>query len=264
MTLASILIILVSGVFLVQSDFYGRVTQRTRVHESSRSVSDLVASEARSAVKGGVLVADPDRFVFRTPLAVAAVCAVQGTTVYAFLPGGPEIDEDRVAGFALQDSLTGDWTFHPASWSAILGMGGAPDDRCADDGADTTGLADHFVAFTQLGSIAPDQPDPGELVMVYREVEFLFDDSDLDPEATALFVGEYGQDLYEFATGMDSVARFEYRTGDTTHVSSVAGGQLAAVDGVRVWARTRARPETGVGEDVLFGWALEIPLRSAR
>jgi hypothetical protein len=104
--------------------------------------------------------------------------------------------------------------------------------------------------------------------MVYRKVEYTFGTSGLDPTTVALFRRLVGGAAVEFATGMDTSSQFMYRraggkfTGD--YVTSVASGDLGAIDAIRIQAAVR-RAILGVqAPDVTYGWAVNVPLRNAR
>ena len=63
LTLSSVIVALVSSVFLTQNNFYRFVIQRTRVQDNLRVVTDLIASEVRGVAGGGVTTAESRRFV---------------------------------------------------------------------------------------------------------------------------------------------------------------------------------------------------------
>ena len=88
LTLSSVIVGLVSSVFLAQNDFYRLVVQRTRVQDNLRVVTDLIASEIRGASNGGVITAESRRFVVRLPLTVGGVCHGQGAA-WASVYAGP-------------------------------------------------------------------------------------------------------------------------------------------------------------------------------
>ena len=58
LTLSSVIVTLVSSVFLTQNNFYRSVVQRTRVQDNLRVATDLIASEVRAVAGGGVTTAE--------------------------------------------------------------------------------------------------------------------------------------------------------------------------------------------------------------
>ncbi len=263
-TLASVLVVLVSGVFLVQNQYYALQLKRAIVQDNARSVTAMMASDLRSAMKGSVLVAEPARVVVRTPLALSVICATQGPDVFAYLDGGEAtLDTTDVAGFAVRDSV-GAWSYYNATWKTLSGAGGSPGASCAAQGADTVGASADFVRLKRLGSYHSPPPGIGEVLMFFAETEYGFATSALDSTSRALYRGPYGGTLVEFVTGMDSTAGFAYRTGGTTYVPSVSGPALLNIDAIRVDAEARTHAETGGRSDVTYGWSVSVPLRNAR
>ena len=61
LTLSSIVVILVSTVFLVQNRYYQTQLARAEAHDAARVMTETLASELRSVEKGGVKVADTDQ-----------------------------------------------------------------------------------------------------------------------------------------------------------------------------------------------------------
>ena len=74
--------------------------------------------------------------------------------------------------------------------------------------------------------------------------------------------GVYGAPLVEFATGMDTTAQFQYRTGGTTYADTVSSSSLGDIDAIRIVADARKRAPTGGQEDLTFGWSVNVTLRN--
>jgi len=74
----------------------------------------------------------------------------------------------------------------------------------------------------------------------------------------------YGDSLLEYATGMDTTAQFQYRTGGSTYADTVTAGSLASIDVVRIVADSRKPAESGGMADITFGWSVNIALRNVR
>lgn len=264
LTLSSLLVVMVSTVFLVQNRYYALQLERTATQDNARTVTEMVASEVRSISSGGVVIADNDHLVVRSPIVLAVVCAQPtGSRVSVHFEGGEgDLDTDEVSGFAVQDPSTLDWSYYDVDWSTINQSGGTPAGDCAANGADTVGAYDEFKQLRRLGNYHGSLPDIGDILMLYRNVEYQFATSEMDTSTIGLFRGIYGGTLTEFATGMDTTAQFQYRTGGTTYANSVTGGSLDAIDAIRIGAHARRRPQTGGVDDVTFGWSVNVFLRN--
>lgn len=263
LTLSSVVVILVSTVFLVQNQYYALQLERSAAQDNVRMVTETVASEIRSVMQGGVVIAQNTRLVVRSPLVLGVVCGWPGANkVSVQIDGGDaNLDTDAVAGVALRDSVTGAWTYQDADWSDTYQSGGDPS-SCAANGADTVGAYDDFQDFRRFNSYFGGLPPVGSIVMFYEAVEYSLAASTMDPTATALYRGPYGGALVEFATGMDSTAQFTYRTGGSTYATSVTGASLALIDAIHIEARARRTPQTGGVEDVTAGWGVNVYLRN--
>ncbi len=171
LTLSSVIVALVSSVFLTQNNFYRFVVQRTRVQDNLRVVTDLIASEVRGVAGGGVTTAESRRFVVRLPIAMGGVCHDQSTHGRVYMPGLSQIYGDEVAGYARQDG-GGNWTYTADTWPNLLDSSGSGDaDEClTTSGADTVGAIADFGRLLIGGGTAL-----GEVIMIYREVEFMID-----------------------------------------------------------------------------------------
>ena len=264
LTLSSVVMVLVSTVFMVQNQYYALQLERSAAHDNARTVTETVASEVRSVMAGGVVLAQNKRLVVRSPMILGVVCGLPGSNraVVQVDGGVANITTDDVAGVALRDSVTGAWTYQDAGWGDMYQAGGTPAATCAANGADTLGASADFMTFRRFNSYFGGLPPVGSIVMFYRAVEYKFATSAMDPALTALYRGPYGGTLLEFATGMDSTAQFEYRTGGSTYATSVTGGLLALIDAVHIEARARRRPATGGTEDVTYGWGVNVYLRN--
>ena len=100
--------------------------------------------------------------------------------------------------------------------------------------------------------------------MLFREATFKIQTSELDPSTLGLFRGVYGDSLVEFATGLDTTAKFQYRTGGSTYADTVLSAALADIDVIRIVADARKRAQTGGRDDITFGWSVNVALRNIR
>ena len=258
LTLASVIVALVTSVFLAQNDFYRSVMQRTRVQDNLRIVTDLIRSEVRGVAGGGVTAAESRRFVVRLPIAMGGVCQGGGAFVRVYMPGLSEIDGTEVAGYAKQDA-GGSWTYTTDTWGNVLTSSGTPDaDACLTlNGADTVGATADFGRFSISGGGAP-----GEVIMIYREVEFKIDRSQLDPKTLAVYRGVTGDMLREFATGITPDTKFQYRLPSGTYQAAITGADLVNVENILVIASAVATDSIGSIQSYSYEWTVGIPLRN--
>ena len=238
LTLSSVIVALVSSVFLTQNNFYRFVVQRTRVQDNLRVVTDLIASEVRGVAGGGVTAAESRRFVVRLPIAMGGVCHNEATHGRVYMPGLSEIYGNEVAGYARQDG-GGNWTYTADTWSNLLVSSGSGDaSQClTTSGADTVGASADFGRFLIAGGTTL-----GEVIMIYREVEFKIDGSELDPQTLAVYRGVTGDTLREFATGIMPDTKFQYRLPSSTYQNSITGASLTMIENIRVTASPLSPP----------------------
>ena len=266
LVLSSLLVLLVSSTFLVQNNYYSVQTQRTRAHDNARVATELIASEVRSAMEDGIVVAGPRTLAVRSPMVLAVVCNRIGVgDVDIHTEGGQAgLDTDEVAGVALRDPVTGGWTYAAADWAALDRPDGGSAVRCYNNGADTIGATPEFHRIGRLDGFFSPMPAEGEILMLFRETTFKLRASVLEPGALGLFRAAAGDSLVEFATGMDTTAQLQYRTGGSTYADTVAAGSLGDIDAVRVVADARKPAGTGGQQDITFGWAVNIAIRNVR
>jgi hypothetical protein len=256
---------LVSHAFLVQNRFYATQTLRTGAQDNVRAATELMASEIRTTMAGGVVVAGARTLVVRSPIRNAIVCSdASFPNVEVFTEMGDARDSVEVAGVAARDAGTGDWEAVNATWGTLVGSPVSSASSCFANGADTVGALMSFFRIQQLGTLLSAVPDEGEVLMLFRETTFKIQPSVLDPSTLGLFRGTYGDPLVEFATGIDTTAQFQYRTAGGTYVDTVTAGSLAGVDAVRVVAEARKNAPTGGVADITFGWSVNVPLRTVR
>jgi type II secretory pathway pseudopilin PulG len=262
LTISSLVVVLVATVFLVQNRYYAVQTERSAAQDVARAVTQIVGAEVRPATRGSVLTAHSDSLTLRTPMALAAVCAVDGTGVHVQLDGGAAgLVAGEVAGVAAFDPAADRWGHHPASWPTLDGGAAGAAAECAANGADTVGAPHVFHTLRGLAGVLGALPDPGTVLALYRETTFVFRGSELEPGRRAFFRGTRGTPLLEYATGLDSTAGFRYRlTGSSTYRSDVAVSRVDDVDAVRVVADARRPVRAGGAADVTFGWSANIPL----
>lgn len=267
LTISSILVVLVSTVFLVQNRYYAVQAQRTAAQDLARSVTELLAGEIRSTASGGVTVARADSLVVRTPMVIGGVCATQGNHVLVYFEGGEEaLDTDEIAGVAILDDTTGAWSFYNERWSGRLD-GGLPrgQQNCGANGADTAGVPNDFLRVARIRALHGSVPPPGTLVMLFRETTFAFGPSGLDTSSVGLYRASWRDTLVEYATGLDTTAGFQYRRrGLSAYEDEVAGPALADIDAVRIRADARMRASAGGTEDLVYGWSVNVPIRNVR
>jgi prepilin-type N-terminal cleavage/methylation domain-containing protein len=262
LVLSSVVIILVSTTFLVQNQYYSDQTLFAAAHDNARTVTERVASEIRSVMEEGFVTANATTLTIRTPMLLAVVCNRTGTNIDVHNEGGEAgIDTDEVGGVGWLDTATGNWDYRTTTWAFVNSSGGTPASSCAGNGADTTWAASSFHRLRRFNLLYGATPDPGDVVMLYRETTFTIQSSVLEPSVLGLFRGSYGQSPVELATGMDATAQFQYRTGGSSYANSVTGAaNLASIDAVRIVADARARSATGGEDDITFGWSVNIVL----
>lgn len=268
MTLSAVLIALVTSVFLAQNDFYRRVVTRSQVQESARSVAELVASELRPATRGSVTLAESRRLTVRTPQVVGLICSVSSPTVHTYLPlGGVGVDTTEVSGYGIRE-VDGSWSFYPRAWGEIAAGSGltATANNCHEAGMDTVGVRADFYRFDGPADEPSPAPSAGSLLMIYGEVDYVIQASELDAEALGLFRGLSGRTLVEFATGLGADARFEYRLdGESSFQASVTGTDLEGIVVVRLHSiATETRAPPGDPTAFSYGFSLDVPLRNAQ
>lgn len=269
LTISSVLVVLVSTVFLVQNRYYAVQVAEGTVHDNARVMTEVMASELRSVAAGGFVTARDTMLVVRSPMTVAAVCAQPTTSRVAVQFGGGEaaLDTDEFGGFAIQDTLTEAWSYYDITgWSNVWnvidqnGKQGALD--CAANGADTLGASDDFQRLRRLDTYAGSLPAVGQLVMLYRRVEYVITTSQMDSTAVGLFRGVVGGEMVELATGLGPTAQFLYRVPGSGYAGSVYGSSLANIDAVLLVVRAETRAQAGATDDAKFGWHANIYLRN--
>lgn len=265
MLLSSIVVVLVSTTFLVQNRYYSNQTLHVGAHDNARAATERMAREVRDATDEGFVVAGARTLSVRSPIALAVVCERNGNEVDVHVEGGSDaLDVDEVAGLALRDPVTGGWEYEPTTWSYVDGGSLLSAARCADNGADTTWASSEFHQLDNLQLLFGGAPDLGSVLMFYRESTFRITQSVLEPTTLGLFREAYGQSPVEFVTGMDTTARFQYRTGGSTYADTVTGTAVEDIDAVRIVADVRNPPSTGGQEPVSFGWSVNVALRNVQ
>ena len=258
LALSSVIVALVSSVFLTQNNFYRFVVQRTRVQDNLRVVTDLIASEIRGVAGGGVTTAESRNLVVHLPIAMAGVCRGEAGGGHVYMPGLSQINGNEVAGYARQDA-SGDWTYTSDTWSSLLASSGSADaDEClTTSGADTVGAT---ADFGQL--VIPGGTTLGEVIMIYRDVEFKIDESELRPQTLAVYRRVTGDSLREFATGITPDTKFQYRLSGAAYQNSITGASRDSIANIRVIASAIATDSIGGVESYSYEWAVGIPLRN--
>lgn len=263
LVLSSVVIILVSGTFLVQSQYYSTQTRSVGVHDNARVATERVASEIRSMMDDGFVVAGARTMTVRSPIVLGVVCGRSGNDVYVHFEGGEAgLDTGEVAGVAFRNGSTGVWTYRNASWATIDGGSAAAAAACAGNGADTAGATGEFHELDQLETLTASVPNRVDILMLFRETTYKMQPSVLDTMTMGLFRSRYGESLVEFATGMDSTAQFQYRTGGSTYADTVFGSSVDDIDAVRIVADARLPARTGMQQDITFGWSVNVTVRN--
>ena len=268
MLLASLVVVMVAGTFLAQSRSYLVQLGVTDAHHNARAVTELLSSELRLVMDDAVELAESDRITVRTPLVVAAVCATNGGVVGVHTEGGEAAIEayaDQVAGFAVMDG-GGGWDYYDVDWSTIDegSSSGAIADLCYTNGADTLWARNDFHSLRNLDSYHPTVPAGGDVIMLFTRTTYRFQTSLLDPSTIGFFRQVHGEALVEFATGMDSTAQFQYRTGSESYEESVSGPSLGDVDVVRVISEAKEPAPPGIQGAIRYGWGVNVALRNVR
>lgn len=265
LVLSMVILLLVSHTFLVQNQFYATQTLRVGAQDNVRAATELMASEVRNVAEGGVVVAGARTLTVRSPMAIGVLCDVSGSgNIGEVLTDGGEgaLDTDEVAGLALLSG--GVWNFVNAPWTSVDGSDASSAVNCFNNGADTVGMRDEFHRLAGLATIFPSPlPTEGDAVMIFRETTFSIRPSQLDASALGLFRQSFGGTAVEFATGIDTTAQFRFRTAGAGFTDTVASG-LADIDAVQIIAHARSRAPTGGAEDIVFGWSVNVPLRTIR
>jgi len=170
MLLSSVVIILVSGTFLVQNQYYSAQTLNVSVHENARVATERVAAEVRTAMEDGFVVAGARTLTLRSPVVLGAVCDRAGNDVRVHIEGGVAgLDTDEIAGLALRDPVAGTWEYQNASWSSVNGGSVGSASACAANGADTTSAFGEFHTILGVGTMFASVPDEGDVLMFFRQ-----------------------------------------------------------------------------------------------
>ena len=265
--LSSLVVVMVAGIFLAQNRSYEAQLGVTDAHHNARAVTELLSSELRLVMEDGVLLAEDDEITVRTPLVVAAVCWTDGAVVGLHTEGGEaaiESHEAEVAGFAVMDGGGGD--YYDVDWTTI------DDGRsssviaasCYANGADTVGARADFHSLRSLDSYHPTVPGVGEVILLFGKTTYKFQTSVLDPTTVGLFREVSGGTLVEFATGMDSTAQFQYRTGSSSYDDNVPGPSLGDVDVVRIVSEVKEPAPRGMEGVIRYGWYVNVAMRNVR
>jgi len=264
MLLSSVLIILVSGTFLVQSQAYSNQTLQAGVHDNARVATERLAAEIRSTMQDGFVVAGARTLTIRSPIVLGVICnrlgAQNGDIHTEEGPAG--LDTDEVAGIAFRDRTTGAWTYGTGTWTYINGNDNNSARFCADNGADTAWAFSEFHRIRRLSTLFSPAPVEGDVIMLFRETTFRIQTSVLEPTTLGLFRQSYGGSFVEFATGMDTTAQFQYRTGGTTYADTITGPAVADIDAVRIVADARLPARSGGQDDTRFGWSVNVAVRN--
>lgn len=259
--LSTIVASLVTSVFLTQNQFYNDALTRSGMHDDVRGAASRVSRDLRAVEVGGVVEAEADSVVVRVPLVVGAVCGVDASNVYAYLPlGGGAVDPAEVDGWALR-GVVDSWQYASGSWaSAFQSSGGQAARTCAAMGADTIGATADFYRLGDLGVGKPAMP--GDLLMLYAEVELKLAPSRLNPSSMGLFRGPPGGNLIELTSGLSGRSGFTYSLDKKLgYVDRVPGkGNLQRIEWVRVYIEGVAPAARAAGDSLSFDLTVTVPV----
>ena len=176
-----------------------------------------------------------------------------------------ETHAEEVAGFAVMDGVGG-WDYYDVDWTTIddASSSSVIAGSCYANGADTVEARDDFHSLRNLDSYHPTVPDVGEVILLFSETTFKFQTSVLDPTTVGLFRQINGGTLVEFATGMDSTAQFQYRTGTSSYLGSVSASSLGDIDGVHIVSEVKEPAPPGIEGEIRYGWSVNVALRNVR
>lgn len=253
MSIASLLVILVSQVFLAQNNFYANAIGRNYADDAIRTTAEFLGADLRSGLVGGVVKATSRGVVLRSAIAVGGVCSTYFGMGRVFMPGINAADTTEVAGYALR-SAAGTWTYTAMTWGTLLITGGDPAQDCSDEGVDTTGARDDFIKLNVSGVAI------GDIVMLYRETDFSIEASSLDSTFLALYRGESGSTAVELATGLMSDSGFEYLIG-TTWYTTPYWPQYPFISEIRVTVETAGEGDSTATTGYSSSMTLRVPLQ---
>ena len=261
LVLSSIVLVLVSTTFLVQNQFYAGQAQMAGAHDNARTATELIANEVRAVKHLGITVAGRRTLAVRSALTVGVVCFAEGSaggSADVLSDGGEAaLDTDEVAGVALLDQSTGDWDYRNAAWATLNGSAASSAGNCYANGADTTAAYSEFHRLSNLSTIYGATPPVGAVLMLFRETRYTIESSALDSTTLALFRKSYAGSPVEFATGIDTTARFRYRVSGS-YLDTVTAGSIASIDAIRIVADARKAAVTGGRSDFTFGWSADV------
>jgi len=265
MLLSSLVIVLVASTFLVQNRYYASQVLQAGAQDNARAATELMASEIRSVMLDGIIVAGPRTLTVRSPIVLATVCQALANQSFVHSPGGQSaIDTVEVAGIAIRDTISGAWTYAQASFASFNGSDAGAQNRCASTGADTVGSYNEFHEFGSLPALLGTTPALGDVLMLFRETTFTVQTSTMDTTVQGLFRKTFWSTATELASGFDTSARFQYRTSAGTYVDTVTTANLDDIDVIRMIVDTRKPAPTGGVEDITSGWSVNIALRNVR
>ncbi len=266
--LSSLVVVMVAGTFLAQNRSYQVQLGVTDAHHNARAVTELLSSEFRLIMEDGVVLAERDEITVRTPIVLAVVCWTDGVVVGVHTEGGEaaiETHEEEVAGFCVMDNVGG-WDYYDVDWTTIDdgSSSSVVAGSCYANGADTVGARAEFHSLRSLGDYHPTVPAVGEVILLFGETKYKFQTSVLDPSTVGLFRQVSGGALVEFATGMDSTAQFQYRTGASGYWDNVPGASLGDIDVVRIGSEVKEPAPPGIEGVIRYGWFVNVAMRNVR
>ncbi len=262
--LSTMVVTLVTSVFLAQNEFYTDAVRRSVLHESVRGATTVASSELRAVSAGGIVAAQGGSIVARAPLVVGAVCATDGTSLFVFFPlEGQGVDASEVSGYAVRQSAE-PWRFIQGGRESLAPSSGVEAARkCAATGADTVGAPADF--YRLAGIDKGNGVVVGDLVMLYRKVEFKLAPSGLEPASLGFYQGAPGATLVELASGLSARSGFAYQLlRHPSFMDRVQGkGNLDNIRNIRLYLEGVAPAARATRDSLAFDLTVTVPLENA-
>ncbi len=227
------------------------------IEQTTRVIADGLVPEIRAAGPRDIIQAAPDRFVVRTDIARALVCAtlpggVVDLFVYDSIPG---VNVPRAfRGTAVSGPYDTPFTYADG-FQPTASPSPAAAATCRANGSDSAGVAPSSAFQRTQGWSAgfASAPIHGSIVRTYGSLSYSVVPSTTLPGNLAI-----RRNLQEFATPLAPGAAFEYVLANGTVVPSVGPGNLANVRVVRLITTAVGRTPGTSGRSVVH----EMPLRN--
>ena len=239
-----------------QARFHAANDEAVLAQQNLRALTEVMASEIRTASPHDVMRAGPDSLVLRADVTRAVVCdgsAAGRVDLFVFDSVATANLRPAFRGTAIAGPYAGRFAYADA-FVPVAVPAAAAESGCRARGADPAGAAPAS-AFRRIaswtGPLAPPTA-PGTVVRIYGELQYAFAPSTTDRGASA--VRRNGQEL---VTPLGAGARFDYVLSDGTLVSRVPRTRLADIRIVRVTAAAAGRGRPGWTRGFTFDVALQ-------